>query len=117
MAKIEIKSKDRKFRGRDYPGQASGMFAEITGKTIHITGHYSRRDVDIKFSVGDTVIYDSWNLYYLGKIVKITDKRITIKPEYSERNKSLDLHTFATRNYNLDLERVLAENHETSYYI
>jgi hypothetical protein len=110
--KIEILGKTRKHRGAVYPGQSTGMFAQF-GKTedgrntIHITGRYGNwKDVDITFTEGETAVYDSFNFDYLGEIVKISNKTVTISPQYGgERNKQLDLATFANRNYDFSLEK------------
>ena len=66
--------------GQVYASQPTGMFAEF-GKTedgrntLHITGRYGDyMDVDIKFTEGDTAIFDSYNFDYLGTITKITEK-------------------------------------------
>jgi hypothetical protein len=110
--KIEILGKTRTHRGTVYPGQSTGMFAQFgtssTGKkTIHITGRYGNwKDVDITFTEGETAVYDSFNFDYLGEIVKISNKTVTISPQYGgERNKQLDLATFANRNYDFSLEK------------
>jgi hypothetical protein len=115
--KIEIRSKDRKRFGQSYPGQPSGMFAEVNGQSIRLTGSYNGKPVNIEFKVGDTVEYDSYNLRYLGVIEKITDKRVTVQPRYGARRKSMDLYSFAWRNYNFKLEDALEENAQTSMYI
>ncbi len=118
MQTIPIVGKGCTRRGVVYPGQSTEMDAHIErNKSIRITGKYSNRDVDITFKVGDTAEYDSYNLHYLGEIVKITDKGVTIRPQYSQRTKRLDLHTFAWRNHDFDLERIAAANHDTSMHI
>jgi hypothetical protein len=120
--RFEILSKERTHRGTRYPGQKTGMFAQIGTlegrKFIHLTGTYSNRVVDIKFFEGDEAEYDSFNLRYTGKITKITEKCVTILPRYgSGRSKRLDLNTFAWRNHDFDAERVAQQNAETSQYI
>lgn len=120
--RFEITSKARKRFGQTYPAQPSGMFAEIgknnEGKTtIHLTGEYCGKVVDIKFAEGDTVEYDSYNLRYLGVIEKITEKRITVQPRYGAARKSMDLYSFAWRNHNFNLEQAVEENHQTSMFI
>jgi len=117
MSKFEIMTKGRKRWGQVYPAQPTGLFAEITGDTLHLTGTYSNRAVDIKFKVGEMAEYDSYNLHYLGKITKITPKCVTIEPRYGSRTRRLDLYAFAWRNYDFDLERISARNAETSMYI
>jgi hypothetical protein len=113
--KIEVVSKTRTQRGMSYGGQSTGMFAEF-GKTedgknkVHLTGRYGGyADVDITFTEGDTAIYDSYNFDFLGTITKITDKAVTIEPQYGSRTKRLDLATFANRNYKFDLDKSNAE--------
>jgi hypothetical protein len=89
----------------------------LRNESIRIYGVYAGRPFDITFRMGDTAEYDSYNLKYLGAIQGITDKGVLIKPRYSNSNKRLDLYTFCWRNYNFDLERITAENTETSYSI
>jgi len=115
--KIEIRSKDRKRFGQVYPGQPSGMFAEITKDSIHLTGAYCGKPVDITFKVGDTVEEDSYNLRYLGKILKITEKCVTVEKEYGGGIRRMDLYSFAWRNRNFNLEQAQNENAETSMWI
>jgi hypothetical protein len=110
-APVPITSKVRKHRGTIYGGDHTGMFAQFSknedGKTVvHLTGRYGNwKDVDIKFTEGDTAIYDSYNFDYLGEILSITEKTVLIKEQYGSRNHRLDLATFANRNYDFDLER------------
>lgn len=89
----------------------------LRNESIRIYGVYNGKPFDITFKLGDTAEYDSYNLKYLGSIQGITDKGVLIKPKYSNSNKRLDLYTFCWRNYNFDLERINAENTETSYSI
>lgn len=117
MSKFEIKTKARKRWGQTYPAQPTGLFAEIIDGTLHLTGTYSNRPVDIKFKVGDVAEYDSYNLHYLGTITKITEKCVTIEPRFGGRTRRLDLYAFAWRNYDFDFERISAKNAETSMYI
>lgn len=110
-APLPIVSKARVHRGQNYGGDHTGMFAQFSknedGKTVvHLTGRYGNwKDVDIKFTEGDTAIYDSYNFDYLGTIEKITDKAVTIKPNHGSRTKRLDLATFANRNHDFSLEK------------
>ncbi len=118
---VPVTRKVRTRFGQKYGGQDSGMMARIGKRDgvafIHLTGSYNDKAVDITFKVGDTVEYDSYNLRYLGVIEKITDKRITVQPRYGARRKSMDLYSFAWRNYNFKLEEALEENAQTSMYI
>ena len=71
----------------------------------------------VSFKVGDTAVYDSWNLIYTGAITNITDKTVTIHPRGYQSARRLKLDTFAFYNYDYDAERIATENAETSYYI
>lgn len=110
-APTPILSKVRTQRGHTYGGEPTGMFYKLgktpEGKTtIHLTGRYGNyKDVDIKFTEGDTAIEDSFNFDYLGEIIKITDKSVTIRAQYQSRNTRLDLATFANRNCDFDIEK------------
>lgn len=68
------------------------------------------------FKVGDMAEHDSYNLSYYGVITQITEKTVTILDDCFGK-KRLKLDTFAWRNYDFDLDRVQAENFETSHYI
>jgi hypothetical protein len=105
-----IMTKERKRFGQIYPSQETGMFAafgvnEAGKKTIHLTGQYGHKTIDITFAEGDTAIYDSYNFDYLGSITKITEKSVTIQPGHGARAHRLDLATFANRNCDFDIER------------
>lgn len=124
MQIVPVRPKPRRHRGKEYTmdeitgNSSADMMAHVVrNESIRLVGRYSNRDVDITFKVGDTVTYDSYNLIYLGKITKITDKCVTILPEHETRTRRLDLHNFMWRNYDFDLERVQKQNLETSYCI
>lgn len=117
-----IKARDRKRHGTTYPGEVMhGHHCEIgrRGGWIRLFGIETNRcdgpaAYDITFRIGDTAEYDSYNLNYLGEIVSIGKKTVTIK---GTRQKRLDLSTFSWRNRNFDLERLTAQNHATSMSI
>lgn len=69
------------------------------------------------FRVGETAEYGSYNFRYIGKIVSITDKTVTIYSETRRRNYRLSMYEFCWRNINFNEETVTAQNIETSYYI
>jgi hypothetical protein len=118
MQIVPIVSKGRTFRGHKYPDQETGVVAHIVrNESIRMVGNYSNRAVDKTFKIGDKCEYDSYNLSYHGTIVKITDKGVTVRPDYETRTKRLPLNTFMWRNHDFDLERSQAANHETSMYI
>lgn len=108
----EIKSKDMKRGGKVYPGRvAEGARADIVrGESIRLYGDDRGRAYDRTFKVGDVAEYDSYNLHYLGTIVSITAKTITIKPRHGSRTKRLGLYEFSWRNRFLDLDAVAARN-------
>lgn len=87
-------------------------------KSITIFGNFwNGTEFSKTFSIGDTAEYDSYNLHYLGNIVKISNKSVTIEEEYSTRKHRLDLYTFISRNKDLDVEEIAEKNHETMMYI
>lgn len=86
-------------------------------KSIHLVGVYSNKSVNIEFGMGDMAEYDSYNLSYLGQIVGITDKTVSIRPRYEKAIRRLKLSEFIWRNYNFNLAEVERANHETSLYI
>jgi hypothetical protein len=72
------------------------------------------------FQLGDWAEYDSWNLNYLGQIVAITNKTVTIVDYPNSHNpckKRLDLHTFCWRNFSKSIEEKRADNADTRMYI
>ena len=95
---------------------------EITIRQIPEDGRYKwKSDITERtFHVGDWAEYDSWNLHYLGQIVAITDKTVTIidyPNSNSPRKRRLDLHTFCWRNFNRSIDEKRAANSETRMYI
>jgi hypothetical protein len=78
------------------PGQSITLYGEQDGKA------YSKT-----FKIGDIAEYDSYNLSYnlsyLGKIVSITAKTVTIQPSFQARRpeptRRLKVSTFEWRNY------------------
>ncbi len=70
-----------------------------------------------EFKIGDNAEYDSYNLSYYGKIVSITEKTVTIQDRHFDRKYRLKLDTFAWRNYNFNLDKVMADNADTMMYI
>jgi hypothetical protein len=85
------------------------------GKSIRLTGiascYREERPFDITFKIGDTAEYDSYNLTYVGKIISITEKTVTIEHgRYQVERSRLTLAEFAWRNFNFDAERIAKEN-------
>jgi hypothetical protein len=95
-------------------GYTSYNISIVPGKSIMV----QRKDeLPKKFSIGDEAEYDSYNLKYTGNIVSITEKTVTIKPKYENKNRRLKIDTFSWRNWNFDSEKVAAENSDTMNYI
>jgi hypothetical protein len=86
------------------------------GKNITILMHRGE-EVNKTFKIGDTAEYDSYNLSYLGQIISITDKTVSIKPRFADRVRRLKIGEFVWRNYNFDFEETTKRNIEISYSI
>jgi hypothetical protein len=122
----EIKSKQRIHRGHKWGGVSpDGVFnARIEpGKSIQIFGAYTNHIhgpqlFNRTFRIGDEAEYDSWNLTYTGKIMKITPKTVVVdRRGTGEHARSMDLYEFAHRNWDFNAEKIAAENAETSQCI
>ncbi len=90
------------------------------GKTIRIFGVSYKGtphefSFDLTFQIDDSAIYDSYNLYYTGKIVNIGPKTVTIE-KYGRRHR-LNIYEFAWRNYRYNDKRIAAHNADTWMYI
>jgi len=88
-------------------------------KSIRIFGSRGGKTFDKTFNIGDSAEYDSYNLSYIGTIVGITDKTVTIQERYGReaRKHRLKLYTFLWRNYDFDLAVKEEENSRTRMYI
>jgi hypothetical protein len=93
------------------------------GKAIRIYGSYSNHvngpvDYDITFKIGDRAEYDSYNLKYVGDIVAIGPKTVTIKHyAHSDEKSRLDFGKFAWRNWDFDAQETSDYNANESMYI
>ena len=127
-----LKYKDHTFRGQlrtAQPEMVDNHFllnALISKDKIVLYGykknyqHNTKESYTTVFKVGDQAEYDSWNLQYLGTITKITDKAVTIVAYKGSNNETvhrLDIHKFARKNYDFNLEEITKNNHETSMYL
>lgn len=66
-----------------------------------------------RYAMGDTAVYGSYNLSYMGSIVSITTKRIGVKPNASDRKKLMTLDSFAFYNWSPDtIEKASKSNRE-----
>lgn len=123
-----VKAKDWTRFGVKYTGKVDEYaHADISkGKWIRIYGllpqerDYNRltrattafRQVyDLTFKIGDTCVYDSFNIIYTGSIVSISEKTIAIDrgAGYSKKV-MLDIATFIRRNQDYDARRIESNN-------
>ena len=116
-----------------YHTQANGYNYNATfnpnDNTLRIYGSYNSRKVpmlfDRTFKIGDVVEYGSYNLSYMGTIIKFSAKVVEVNvngtyPQYKDKTpkiKRLKLYDFINRNWDFDLEKKCAENLETMMYI
>ena len=116
-----IQPKPFKRRGRlIQPTETNICFnAEVVlNKTLRLTGWTERtrlgydcaqngipcrRQLDRTFSIGEPAEYDSYNFAYIGQIVAIGEKSVTIE-EDGKRHR-LDVYDFCRRNFDFDLEQ------------
>lgn len=65
------------------------------------------------YRVGDRAEFDSYNLFYLGTIVSITEKTVTIDTErsYESKTRRLSIYDFCWRNYD-GIEKKVKNNRE-----
>ena len=127
MKHLNIQPKTIKHRGVIHVGknyEGSVYNADTFGKhhtTIRIYGTEANHvngpfQFDRTFKVGDTVQYDSYNLIYLGQIIKIGPKTVTVKTDLRD-NVRMDLFDFIRKNLRLDLEKIEKYNDEESQCI
>ena len=121
--------------GRKYEGTPDNGHHVIVrpGVSIHVTGSSLRQPPYIKhtaadgstafertaprvefysttFRVGDTAVYDSFNLVYTGTIVSIGEKTVKIAHPHSKRSTVLDLAEFSSRNRFFSLDAISDRN-------
>lgn len=122
---IRVQTKARVRFGTTYPAVDTEFQVECTGSSKSgynsITVFRDMRDGTTHrgttFVVGDTAEYDSYNLSYTGKIIKITDKTVTIAKTSGNGVKKHQLHIneFCWRNFNFNAADTAARNREESY--
>jgi hypothetical protein len=118
-----IQPKQRTWRGQIMTPSTTDIYnAEINkNELIRLYGTYKNAmkpiNFDITFKIGDSAIYDSYNFSYVGKIIAIGEKTVTIDENpgmnYS-RNRRLDLYEFCWRNWDFNAERIRKEISEWS---
>lgn len=77
---------------------------------------HNPKPTEVKFLIGDSAEYSSYNLSYIGTIISITEKTVTIKDNFNEVHR-LKLENFCWRNFNFNLEKVTESNRLESYCI
>jgi len=101
-------TKKRRQFGTEYPASPTEFEIELVpGESITVF----RDDGNLrgkKFVIGSSAEYDSYNFAYIGSIIGIGKKTVTIQKTYGSGSKGrvyrLDLNTFCWRNWNLDLD-------------
>jgi hypothetical protein len=117
----QVFTKSRKRYGKVYPSQPTKYHVSVErNKSITI---FEDGKETSSFNIGDTVVYDSYNLYYTGTIIQISETSVTVEEPYKMygsdhgRRHRMPMERFCWRNSGLDLERINKENFETSHYI
>lgn len=88
----------------------------VKNYSVRIVGNYSNHAnnpaFDLTFKVGDTAVYDSYNLTYTGQIVQIAEKYIAIKADHRTKTTRLNLYDFISYNWDFDAQRIAKRNSE-----
>ena len=118
----QVFTKARKRYGMVYPAQPT-KYAVDLNKAKDLIAIYEDGRCTARFHLGDPAEYGSYNLRYLGKIIQISEKTITIEEPYNMYGKDhgrrhrLDMHEFCWRNSGFNLAEATKHNMEESYYI
>ena len=114
-----IKDRDcTRFGVRHEGPVARGHHAEVApGHCIRLYGIDANRRGDPQaydhmFRFGDRAEYASYNLHYLGTIMSIGEKTVTIAEDESRVRHRLSLYEFSWRTRNLDLDAIAARNRD-----
>lgn len=104
----------RKHTGTVHVGQHAAVEA---GKRVVLWGVNTTRTTGLlpyrkQFSVGDSAVYDSYNLIYTGTIVAIGDKTVTVQEDHGSRKHRMSIAEFNRRNWNFDSDYVFKNNTE-----
>lgn len=115
-----IQPKDHTWGGQKHEGWTNDKYsAEIEGDTITIrqeSGH--KGPLEKTFKVGQLAEYDSYNLSYMGPIVKITPKQVVVAHhDINGKRSNMDLYSFIWRNIDFDADKKSKENSEAMYYL
>lgn len=125
---LNVRSRDWTRFGKSHEGTVDrGHHAAVTpGKSIRLFGTMDRYVMnaatglrepamvkyDRTFKIGDTCERDSYNIVFLGTIVAIGAKTITIQHEHSSKKTRLSIERFSRKNRDFDLEQIRRRNSE-----
>ncbi len=121
---LDIQPKSKTFKGKvfEWKNDVGSVYNADTSKnSIRIHGTESNHvngpfQFDRTFKVGDTVQYDSYNLIYLGQIIKIGPSTVTVNTDLRD-NVRMNLFDFTRKNLKLDLEKIKKYNDAESQCI
>jgi hypothetical protein len=99
------------------PGHSIVLYGEMKAGSRYVKneqGQYDRVNAEpipyrLEFKIGDQAEYDSYNAHYLGEIVSITAKSVTMINSYGKKSR-LDIAEFSRRNHDFDAEKIAARN-------
>jgi hypothetical protein len=115
---IDVVKPAQTFKGKVWAESPTEYQVEvIPGKSISI---FQKGTLTASFGIGDEAEYDSYNLSYIGKIRKITDKAVTIvdyEGTSMEKVKRLNFYQFCWRNWDFDADKAHAKNNEEMMYL
>lgn len=112
MKTVQIPISSRTFYNADIePGKSIRLYGDDCGTRSVPT------PFDKTFKIGDWAEYASYNLTYIGQIVAIGEKTVTIRHEHGEAKSRLSLDRFAWRNWDFDLDKIRERNSNELYYI
>jgi hypothetical protein len=107
-----------------FVGVIAGKSVRLYGveKNVYVKDENGKRvpgekTYDMTFEVGDEAEYDSYNLSYIGTIVAIGAKTVTIRPGKGERTRRLSLKEFSWRNNFGTVAEKRARNSEEMMYL
>lgn len=113
-----VYTKQYKKFGVVYPPQATDYTYNLENGILTIQRHGVNASDPISFRVGDYAEYNSYNLSYIGPIISITEKTVTIACQYDKTDiHRISLHEFCWRNYRFKLDETIKQNNEELYYI
>jgi len=116
---LNIRSRDWVRFGHKHEGKADpGHNVSVTpGQSVRLFGLDDNKvggpvRYDLTFKIGDLCERDSYNLVYVGRIVAIGAKTVTIAHQHSNRKTRMSLDEFSRRNRDFDLQAINKRNSE-----